>query len=124
LLRGLLDSGERNYSTTKLDTFQTLAQGLLTVLPALRHPSTAATTQDDSQVLHYVIDKLHSGRCGDPDVDSVQSEYNAIRSPKEDTDLLRSALFLDSLSKCLEQCTDDTRLWLLQNSLEVCKRSY
>jgi hypothetical protein len=74
--------------------------------------------------LQDIIDKLHSGRYGNLDVTSVQSEYNTIRSPKEKMDMLRSALFLDSLSKCLEQCTDDARLWLLQNSLEVFKHSY
>jgi hypothetical protein len=121
LLQGLLDSGESSYFATKLDTFQTLIQGMFTLLPALHLPSTASTTQDDSRILHQVIDKLYAGRCGDLDVDSVQSEYNAIRSPKENTDILRSALILDSLSKCLEQCTDDARLWLLQNSLEVYK---
>ena len=123
LLRGLLDSGERNYLVTKLDTFQTLAQGSFSLLPGLRY-STAATAQEDFKLIQDVIDKLYSGRCVDLDVISVQNEYNTVRSPKEKTDLLRSALLLDSLSKCLEQCTEDARLWLLENSLEVCKYSF
>ena len=121
LLWGLLVSSETSYLATRLDTFQTLTQGLFCLLPALHHPYTVATVRDDSKMLYDVIDTLRSGQCGDLDVLSVQNEYNAVSSPGESADLLRAALVLDSLSKCLDQCTVDARLWLLQNSLEVWK---
>jgi hypothetical protein len=124
LLWGLIVPSERGYFATQPDTFQTLAQGLFFLLPALSHPSTAADAQDDSKVLTDVIDKLCSGRCGDLDANAVQNEYNAVASPEDNADLLRATLFLDSLSKCLEQCTPNARLWLLKNSLEVWLFSY
>jgi hypothetical protein len=104
---------------TRPDTFQTLAQGLFSILPALSLSSTAATAQDDSKLLTDIIGELRSGRCGDLDANAVQNEYNAVASPEDKADLLKAALFLNSLSKCLEQCTHNARLWLLQNSLEV-----
>lgn len=122
LLRGLIDSGEASSFASKLDAFQTLAQALLTLLPAVPRRPTAAIALDDSNILDDAIEKLRSGHCGNLDADSVQKEYNTVWSTSETTHLVRSALFLDSLSRCLEHCADNTRLWLLQYSLEVCNQ--
>lgn len=110
---------ETNYLATTPNTFQTLAQGLFALLPSLHPSSTAVSDQEDLGLLNEMIFKFRNGCCGNFDDNSLEEEYNAALSTKDDADIIRGALLLQSLSRCLEECTDETRLWLLQNSLEV-----
>jgi hypothetical protein len=110
---------ETNYLATTPDTFQTLAQGLFSLLPSLHPSSTSVVDQEELVLLNEMIAKLRTGCCGEFDINSLQEEYKAAHSAKDDPDIIRGAALLQALSRCLEECTDDTRLWLLQNSLEV-----
>ncbi|GLB42281.1 putative ion transmembrane transport [Lyophyllum shimeji] len=45
-------------------------------------------------------------------------EYDTVASAKDDRGQLRAAIMLEALSRCLEDCSDDSRIWLFQNVLE------
>ncbi|KAF9467893.1 hypothetical protein BDZ94DRAFT_914598 [Collybia nuda] len=109
---------ETNYLATTPDAFQTFAHGLFSLLPSLHPPSTDVIDQEDLALLKEMIFKLRSGCCGQFDEGSLEEEYKVALSPEDDLVIIRGAMLLQALSRCLEECTDETRLWLLQNSLQ------
>ena len=100
-----------------LPAFQTLLQGLFSLLSTLRSSSTADPV--DCQALACVIEDVCSGCCGGLDIGSVENEYRETFSTEDQSSLIRAAVSLEALCKCLEDCTIDARLWLFQHSLEV-----
>ncbi|RDB29723.1 hypothetical protein Hypma_014167 [Hypsizygus marmoreus] len=118
ILWGLLIPTETNYAVTTPECFQTLVQGLFTLLPSLRPLSTSVTDQEEVSLLNDMLSKVRSGCCGEIETSFVQEEYNAVPSTKDDSNMLRGAMLLEALARCLEDCSDETRIWLFQNTLE------
>ncbi|KAG5646355.1 hypothetical protein DXG03_003678 [Asterophora parasitica] len=118
LLWSLLIPPETNYTVTTPECFQTLVQGLFTLLPSLRPMSNSTAAQEDMNLLMDMILQVRSGCCGELESTFVQEEYGAVPSSKEDWHHIREGILLESLSRCLEDCTDDSRLWLFERVLQ------
>ncbi|KAF8068970.1 hypothetical protein FPV67DRAFT_1414491 [Lyophyllum atratum] len=118
ILWGLLIPSDTNYTVTTPECYQTLVQGLFSLLPNLRPLSNSANAQEELVLLSDIISKVSSGCCGELETTFVQEEYDAVASAKDDRNLIREAILLEALSRCLEDCTDDSRIWLFQNVLE------
>ncbi|KAG5636833.1 hypothetical protein H0H81_006660 [Sphagnurus paluster] len=117
-LRDLLVPMETNYSVTTPECFQTLVQSLLSLLPNLRPLSTSAEDQEAMSILMGIISQVHAGCCGELEMTFIQEEYEAMASSQDDKNLIRGTIFLEALSRCLEECNHDSCLWLFQNLLE------
>ncbi|KAG6856950.1 hypothetical protein H0H87_011936 [Tephrocybe sp. NHM501043] len=118
LLWGLIIPTDNNYSISTPECFQTLAHGLFSLLPNLRPLSNSASAHEEVPFLMDIIMKVRAGCCGELEANFVQEEYDAISSAKDDRNLIREAILLDALSRCLEDCTNDSRVWLLQHTVE------
>jgi hypothetical protein len=97
-------------------------QALFSLLPALYSQSTTdignAETQE-SNLLKDIISQVRTGCCGELDTNSVEQEYSAIFLTNDDSQTVREALILEALARCLENCADVTRRFLLRNSVDV-----
>ncbi|KAG6901982.1 hypothetical protein C0995_005941 [Termitomyces sp. Mi166 len=118
ILWGLIVPTDNNYVISTPECFQTLAQGLFSLLPHLRPLSSSSIAHEEVPFLMDVISKVRDGCCGELEAHFVQQEYDAIASPKDDKNLIREAILLEALSRCLEDCTNDSRVWLFQHVVE------
>lgn len=112
----LLAPHETCYSATTPQTFQTILQGLYTLLSSLSS-SPIGLDMKETMTLNDIISHVRSGSCGDLSVISVEKEYGF--DFREDSSRVREELVLEAHTRCLENCPKDTRFWLLQNTLEV-----
>ncbi|KAG6885182.1 hypothetical protein C0993_005089 [Termitomyces sp. T159_Od127] len=103
ILRGLITSTENNHVISTPQCFQTLAQGLFSLLPHLRPSFSSPVAHEEIPLLMDLIS---------------QEEYGAAFSDKDDKNLIREVILLEGLSRCLEDCPNDSRVWLLQNVVE------
>ncbi|KAF5379141.1 hypothetical protein D9615_005965 [Tricholomella constricta] len=118
VLWGLLIPTDTNYTVTTPECFQTLVQGLFSLLPNLRPLSNSAAAQEELILLMDMISKVRAGCCGELEATFVQEEYDTVSSAKDDRNLVREGILLEALSRCLEDCTNDSRVWLFQTVLE------
>lgn len=119
ILWTLMIPTENNYSVTIPECFKALSQGLFTLLPSLQPLSTSISAQEEIMLCKDMISKIRTGSCGELDTTPIREDYNVVLSAKDDSSMIRRAIMLGALSQCLEDCTDDSRLWLLHNALEV-----
>ncbi|KAG6841500.1 hypothetical protein C0991_010358 [Blastosporella zonata] len=119
ILWGLIIPTENNYAISTPECFQSLAHGLFSLLPNLRPLSNSAAANEEVPLLMDIILKVRAGCCGDLEAPFVQVEYDAVSSAKDDRTLIQEAVLLEALSRCLEDCTNDSRVWLLQHCVEV-----
>ncbi|KAG6812874.1 hypothetical protein H0H92_015802 [Tricholoma furcatifolium] len=118
ILWGLVIPTENNYVISTPECFQTLVQGLFFLLPTLRPLSNSPLAQEEVPLLMDVITKVREGCCGELETHFLQEEYDAIPSAADDKNFIRESILLESLSRCLEDCTNDSRIWLFQNTVE------
>ncbi|KAG6915507.1 hypothetical protein DXG01_011132 [Tephrocybe rancida] len=106
------------YAISTPECFQTLAHGLFSLLPNLRPLSNSTHAHEEVPFLMGIISKVRAGCCGELEAHFVQEEYDAVSSAKDDRNLMREAVLLEALSRCLEDCTNDSRVWLFEHTLE------
>lgn len=94
---------------------QTIAHGLFTFLAVVNMPSTS----QDATLVEDLITQLFMGSSWELDRHSIEEEYSTDFTKKEDQELLRKGILIESLIKCIENCTYETRKWLLQNAMQV-----
>lgn len=119
MLFTLIVPTETHYPITSPVGFRSLLQGMFSLAPSLRTLSTSSTDEQEVMLLHDIINKVRSGCCGQLDVDLVREEYNIVGATGEDLEFIRDAILLEALSQCLQACTNDSRIWLFHNVLEV-----
>jgi len=119
MLFTLMVGTETNYPITSPVGFRSILQGVFSLAHSLRTLSTPSTDEQEVMLLHDIISKVRSGSCGQLDVDLVREEYNIVGATREDSEFIREAILLEALSQCLQACTNDSRIWLFHNVLEV-----
>ncbi|KAG6850090.1 hypothetical protein H0H93_001223 [Arthromyces matolae] len=118
ILWGLIIPIDTRYPVSTPECFRTLAHGLFSLLPHLRPLANTPAAHEEVPFLSGVIEKVRDGCCGEIEPRSLQEEYDATFSGKDDKNLVREALLLEALSRCLEDCTNNSRIWLFQNVIE------
>ncbi|KAG6897033.1 hypothetical protein C0992_004506 [Termitomyces sp. T32_za158] len=114
ILWGLIIPGDNNYVISTPECFQTLARGLFSLLPQLQPLSSSLIAHEEIPFLMDVISQVRDGCCGELEAHVLQEEYGANFSEKDDKDLIREVILLEALSRCLEDCPNNSRVWLLQ----------
>ncbi|KAG5351484.1 hypothetical protein C0989_006338 [Termitomyces sp. Mn162] len=119
ILWGLIIPTDNNYVISTPQCFQTLAQGLFSLLPHLRPLSSSPIDHEEVPFLMDVISRICDGCCGELEAHFAQEEYGTVSSAKDDKNLIREAILFEALTRCLEDCTNDSRVWLFQHVVEV-----
>ena len=114
--------GDRNRAIISPMAMQNVAHGLLMLLASL-HALAHPVQEEDVRLTKDLILQFLSGTFGELNEKAVEEEYEARWLPGDMKGAVRKALFLEALTKCLENCAQVTRVWLLQHAIEVC-RSY
>ncbi|KAG5721509.1 Unc-80 like protein [Termitomyces sp. T112] len=118
ILWGLIIPTDNNYVISTPQCFQTLAQGLFSLLPHLRPLSSSPIDHEEVPFLMDVISRICDGCCGELEAHFAQEEYGTVSSAKDDKNLIREAILFEALTRCLEDCTNDSRVWLFQHVVE------
>ncbi len=98
---------------TSPTTLQGLCQGLFSLLPWVQLHT------EEGKLLTQIIHQVRTGSCGEMQKASIESEFNASLVSGDTFQIIRDALVLEALGKCMENSTDADRRWLLVNSLEA-----
>lgn len=115
ILRGFIIPTDSKYIISTPECFQTLAQGLFSLLPHLRPLSSSPVAHEEIPLLMDVISQVCDGCCGELEAQLVQEEYGPIFSEKDDKKLIREVILLEASLRCIEDCPNDSRVWLLQH---------
>ncbi|TFK26094.1 hypothetical protein FA15DRAFT_589155 [Coprinopsis marcescibilis] len=117
LIWRLTAPGERTKAYS-IHAFQTISHHLLMTLAFLHAPQSGTFNENESQSLRDIIKKFISGSYGELSESQVEEEYGVVWLPEDSRSALRTAIFLEALAKCLENCSHVTRVWLLLNAVE------
>lgn len=109
--------GDRNRAIISPIAMQSVAHGLLMLLASL-HALTNPVQEEDVRLTKDLILQFISGTFGELNEKAVEEEYEARWLPGDMKGAVRKALFLEALTKCLENCAQVTRVWLLQHAIE------
>lgn len=110
---------ERHNAILTLHGFQTICHHLLMTLAFLHSPRSGPGHEGEIKLIKDLLEKFASGSYGDISESDIQQEYGAVCLPHDSKASLRSAVFQESLVRCLENCSQATRVWLLLNVVEV-----
>lgn len=94
---------------------QTIAHGLFILLAVVN----LSSTSQDPELVESLITQLFMGGSWELDRHSVEEEYDIGFAKKEDQEVLRKGILIESLMKCIEHCADETGTWLLQTATQV-----
>lgn len=116
-LSDMLTSNEPSYHMTSPMAFQTVMQGLFTVLS---HSAIWPVQGDETfQLIEEVILAMRAGANGELDTGSIEREYNALYLGADDAKAVKESLILEALTRCIANSPAEIQEWLLQRELEV-----
>ncbi|KAJ3746695.1 hypothetical protein DFH05DRAFT_1395192 [Lentinula detonsa] len=106
---------ETHYPASDVKVLQSLFHGLLSLLPVI---SAQGADTKDSRLLSQIISEVSAGSCDQLDDLNVEEEYNALFVDADNMQLIRDAVIIEAVAKCVEFSADSTRRWLITNSVE------
>ncbi|KAJ7591203.1 hypothetical protein C8J56DRAFT_858679 [Mycena floridula] len=113
MLWALIVAQDTRYPATTPQSLQALTQALFFILPSIQNQAS-----EDARNLTEVLHRLRLGCGGELDSLAVEEEYNALFTNNDDTQSVRDALLIESLTRCMEGCAIPGRQWLLRNAVE------
>lgn len=116
-LSSLLLSHDKTVRVNAPGTFLTLVQGLFTLLSSLAFLS---ANSPETKLVKELISKVQTGACGEMVLEALEKEYYVVHSDEFDEQVVRDALVVTSLGKCLEHGAESSRRWTLRYMAEVC----
>jgi hypothetical protein len=119
MLGRLIVPPERHNAMISLHGFQTISHHLLMALAFLNSPKSGQCHEGEIKLIRDLLEKIASGSYGEISESDIEQEYGAVWLPDDSKASLRSAVFQESLVRCLENCSQSTRVWLLLNVVEV-----